>query len=161
MTKTNAPIKYLVSILSADDNERIVMLTGRGDAGKTTLLKNTFLSNQTPNSNYYLTLHRKMDVKDIQQHILSRLNTNRKNSILSFAGARQTRIFIDDVAMVHYGDLESLEVVRFIVDRGGIFCNKTWKNIKNLRFCMASRLQLQDSRLLRHCFTINVEKPEE
>lgn len=91
--------------MSTEHNKKIIMLTGKSDVGKTTLLKNIFLSNQTPNSNYYLTLHRKMTVKDLQQYILSRLNTNRKNNVLSFAGAKQTRIFIDDVAMVHYGDM--------------------------------------------------------
>lgn len=48
-----------------------------------------------------------------------------------------------------------------MIDRGGILCDKIWKNVKDLRFCLASRLTIPDSRLLRHCFTINIERQEE
>jgi hypothetical protein len=81
--------------------------------------------------------------------------------VTPFTGYDETRILIDDVWMKSSSDSSNLDLLRGLIDKKGLYCDTTWKSVVKLRLAIASRCDLKNHRISRHCLTIQTHFDED
>lgn len=155
------PQRYLLNKYISLPTRNIVLVTGPEGSGKTALMKSFFYSNDSNISNNTAIFHRNFTPETLQSCILNKMDTYRKKLVTPLSGYHETRILVDDVWMKGEHDASCLDVLRNLVDKQGVYCDTTWKNIVALRLAIISRCDLKSQRISRHCLTIQAHLMDE
>lgn len=156
-TANSLPLRYFLNKYLSLPPKGVIHVCGPEGSGKTTLLKCFFYSNDTDISNNRFTFHQRIVPEDLHKRILTKMDTYRKKLVTPMTGYHETRILLDDVWMKYQSDTSSLEVIRNLIDKKGLYCESTWKTVSGLRLAVVSRSELKPSRINRHCFLFQAE----